>query len=415
MKIKRFFAKDMRQAIRNVREELGPDAVILSNRKLNGGIEIVSAIDYDESLFSNMSAASDKGRQESLSREQQNQNQNQVLDSDNSSEAIDTAAANTTAPAEWMEDPMLIHMKQELKYLRGVLENQLSQFSQSDLQRRDPERAATIHKLEQLGIDTDLSQEIASMLPAGLDTEQGWRQSLGLLSHQIHVTDDDILSRGGVVALVGPTGVGKTTSVAKLAARYSLRHGNRQVALISTDSYRIGAQEQLLNFGRILDVPTYAVNDASELSERLRDLADKRLVLIDTAGMSQRDIHLSEQLQTLNESSCQIRTYLVMASNTQSSTMQDVMRSFSKARPEGCILTKIDETTSLGGALSAIMRYQLPVAYLSDGQRVPEDMHPARAHSLVSRAVSMMQEQEMMLERHPNPTIINRKMANANV
>jgi flagellar biosynthesis protein FlhF len=411
MKIKRFFAKDMRQAIRNVREELGPDAVILSNRKLNGGIEIVSAIDYDESLFSNMSAAADKGKQESLSREQQNQ----VVDSDNGNDTIGAAAANTAAPAEWMEDPMLIHMKQELKHLRGVLENQLSQFSQSDLQRRDPERAATIQRLEQLGIDIDLSQEIASMLPAGLDTEQGWRQSLGLLSHQIDVTDDDILSRGGVVALVGPTGVGKTTSVAKLAARYSLRHGNRQVALISTDSYRIGAQEQLLNFGRILDVPTYAVNDATELSERLRDLADKRLVLIDTAGMSQRDIHLSEQLQTLNDSSCQIRTYLVMASNTQASTMQDVMRSFSKASLEGCILTKIDETTSLGGALSTIMRYQLPVAYVSDGQRVPEDMHPARAHSLVSRAVSMMQEQEMMLERHPNPTIINRKMANANV
>ena len=169
MKIKRFFAKDMRQAIRNVREELGPDAVILSNRKLNGGIEIVSAIDYDESLFSNMSGAADKGRQESLSQEQHNQ----VLDSDNGSDAVDAVAANTAAPAEWMEDPMLIHMKQELKHLRGVLENQLSQFSQSDLQRRDPERAAIIHRLEQLGIDTDLSQEIATMLPAGLDTEQG--------------------------------------------------------------------------------------------------------------------------------------------------------------------------------------------------------------------------------------------------
>ncbi len=411
MKIKRFFAKDMRQAIRNVREELGPDAVILSNRKLNGGIEIVSAIDYDESLFSNMSTASERNRQETATPSLQQS----VAEQTDFNDAAAVSPSVTPEQAEWMEDPMLIQMKQELKQLRGVLENQLSQFSQSDLQRRDPARAATIHKLEQLGIDSDLSQEFAAMLPAGLDTEQGWRQSLGLISQQIDVTDDDILSRGGVVALVGPTGVGKTTSVAKLAARYSLRHGNRQVALISTDSYRIGAQEQLLNFGRILDVPTYAVNDATELSERLRDLADKRLVLIDTAGMSQRDIHLSEQLQTLNDSSNQIRTYLVMAANTQSSTLQDVMRSFNKANLEGCILTKIDETTSLGGALSTVVRYQLPVAYLSDGQRVPEDMHPARAHTLVSRALSMMQEQEMISERSPNPTIINRKMANANV
>ncbi len=411
MKIKRFFAKDMRQAIRNVREELGPDAVILSNRKLNGGIEIVSAIDYDESLFSKMNESADRDQQESPTQEQSQR----TPDTEATSVSPQATAAATASQAEWLEDPMLIQMKQELKHLRGVLENQLSQFSQSDLQRRDPARAATIQKLINLGIDADLSQEIASMLSADLDTEAGWQQSLGLISEQIDVTDDDILSHGGVVAMVGPTGVGKTTSVAKLAARYSLRHGNRQVALISTDSYRIGAQEQLMNFGRILDVPTYAVNDAEELSKRLRDLADKRLVLIDTAGMSQRDIHLTEQLQTLNDSQFDIRTYLVMAANTQSSSLQDVMRSFGRARLEGCILTKIDETTSLGGALSTILRYQLPVAYISDGQRVPEDMHPARAHSLVSRALQMMQEQENTSEKYYNQPILNRKVANANV
>jgi flagellar biosynthesis protein FlhF len=260
-----------------------------------------------------------------------------------------------------------------------------------------------------------LGQELVAQLPTDVDIEQGWHQMLGILSHQIEVTDDDILTRGGIVALVGPTGVGKTTCVAKLAARYSLRHGNRQVALISTDSYRIGAQEQLMNFGRILDVPTYAVNDAKELSDRLKDLADKRLVLIDTAGMSQRDIHLSEQLQTLSDCSSRIKTYLVMAANTQASALREVTRTFSKSQLEGCILTKIDETSILGDALSTLIRYQLPIAYFSDGQRVPEDMHPARAHSMISRAVSLMQQQEMISEKYPNTMNINRNMANAHV
>ena len=411
MKIKRFFAKDMRQAIRNVREELGPDAVILSNRKVNGGIEIVSAIDYDESLFSNM-ASTEESPQEDVVRDYQPHYQDAIAEP-----AVENLYCSKPAAtqAEWMEDPMLVQMRHELKHLRGVLENQLSQFSQTDLQRREPGKAAIVQRLEQLGLDNELSQAFASTLPTDLDSERGWHQALATISHQLQVTDDDILTRGGVVALVGPTGVGKTTSVAKLAARYSLRHGNRQVALISTDNYRIGAQEQLLNFGRILDVPTYSVGNAKELSERLRDLADKRLVLIDTAGMSQRDIHLSEQLQTLSESASRIRSYLVMAANTQASTLNDVMRTFHKSHLEGCILTKIDETTSLGGALSAIIRYQLPIAYLSDGQRVPEDMHPARAHALVSRAVSMMKELEITSERYPIHININRKVANAHV
>ena len=200
MKIKRFFAKDMRQAIRNVREELGPDAVILSNRKVNGGIEIVSAIDYDESLFSNMTAASERGLQDTSGQPEDNRSAEYHVGQEH---AADTSSANASQP-EWLEDPMLIQMKHELKNLRGVLENQLSQFSQSDLQRREPGKAAIIQRLERLGIDADLSLEFASMLSADMDIENGWRQALALVSHQIEVTDDDILSRGGVVALVGP-------------------------------------------------------------------------------------------------------------------------------------------------------------------------------------------------------------------
>jgi len=413
MKIKRFFAKDMRQAIRKIREELGPDAVILSNRKVNGGIEIVSAIEYDESLFSNMSdahASMHGHTDESSAVAEPDQS-----DTSAAEEMLASTSDHADLDAEWMEDPMLIQMKHELKHLRSVLESQLSHFSQSEMERSDPGKAAVIRRLEQLGIDTDLARQFVSVLDKNLDLETSWRQVLALVAHQIVIAEDDILSQGGVIALVGPTGVGKTTSIAKLAARFSLRHGNRQVALISTDSYRIGAQEQLLNFGRILDVPTYMVNNEKELSERLNDLKDKRLVLIDTAGMSQRDIRLSEQLQTLENCSELIKTYLVMSANTQTSSLRDVVHSFSEADLQGCILTKIDETTNFGGAISTIIRYQLPVAYVSDGQRVPEDMHPARAHSLVSRAVTLMQQEDAKKAKQPKPQILNGKMAHAHV
>jgi len=411
MKIKRFFARDMRQVIRNIREELGSDAVILSNRKVEGGIEIVSAVDYDEALFTDMTGSS-PGREPG--RNIQDSEAESVNFTNPDAEVSETARpGKKSRQVEWMEDPMLVQMSGELKTLRDVLESQLSHLSQSDAQRRDPEHAAVFRRLEKLGIEVDLAHEFISQLDPGLDLESSWRQSLGYISHQLQVTSDDILSRGGVVALVGPTGVGKTTTIAKLAARFSLRHGNRQVALISADSYRIGAQEQLQNFGRILDVPTYSVNNACELSDRLQDLHDKRLVLIDTAGMSQRDMRLTEQLQTLDACSSLIKTYLVMSANTQTSTLNEVIRSFRKSNLKGCILSKLDETTSLGGAISTILRYQLPIAYISDGQRVPEDLYPARSHTLVSKAVTLMQQQEGIAGKYPNKMNLNRKMANA--
>ncbi|NOY66343.1 MAG: flagellar biosynthesis protein FlhF [Gammaproteobacteria bacterium] len=409
MKIKRFFAKDMRQAIRSIRDELGPDAVILSNRKVDGGIEIISAIDYDDSLYSNMAGSNTSSQTSSKKQEE-------PVAKEAESDAI-VSSPNYNDPnsvkAEWMEDPMLTQMRQELKSLRGVLESQLSHLSLSDFQRRDPQKAAIMRRFEQLGIDADLSQQFASVIDSESNLEDGWRHALALLAHQIQVSDDDILSKGGVVALVGPTGVGKTTSIAKLAARFSLRHGNRSVALISTDNYRIGAQEQLLNFGRILDVPTYTVNNTDELSERLNDLREKRLVLIDTAGMSQRDIKLSQQLQTLEDSSDEIQTYLVMAANTQTSTLQDIMLSFSKSNLKGCLLTKLDETTSLGGVISTVIRNQIPITYVSDGQLVPEDLHLARAHSMVSRAVTLMQQHELVMKNNQLNMNIIGNMANA--
>ncbi len=408
MKIKRYFAADMRQAIRMVRDEQGPDAVILSNLKVEGGIEIIAAIDYDEALVNQaMGQASSPAPQPapvqpaapaaSASKS--------FWQSRTAAAAPEPAAPTPTptpAPARseaerkssiyWAQDPTLVEMRREIHDLRGLLENQLAHLAWGDMQRRQPIKTELLRRLTDLGLAPALCQSLADKVGPVEDEEQGWRRALGLLAHHVNVTDDDILNSGGIVALVGSTGVGKTTTVAKLAARFALRHGQRSVALITTDCYRIGAHEQLFTYGRILGVPVQVASNHDELRTALSSLSDKRLVLIDTAGMSQRDLRLTEQFTTLRDSGFPLQTYLVMNATTQTSVLQETLRAFGSVNLNGAIMTKLDEAASLGGVLSVIAQHGLPLAYVGDGQRVPEDLHPARAHNLINRAVSLMQQ-----------------------
>ncbi len=362
MKIKRFFAPNIRQAIRMVREEQGSDAVILSNTTVAGGVEIVAATDYDEDLL--------RGRPQA--------------------EGKNARAAADKSKIVWAQEPALVDMRGELKSLRGLLERQLSGLAWGELARRHPLRARLIYSLREIGLSPALARQIAHAADGDKDYPGVWRQALGVLAHRIVVTDDDILTHGGVAAFVGPTGIGKTTTIAKLAARFVLRHGARHVALVTVDHYRVGAHEQLGAYGRILGVPVHTALDREELHAILKTLAGKRLVLIDTAGMSQRDLRFADQLAMLNISP--IKIYLVLSTTTQLSGLLDVVRAFQQTRLAGCILTKLDECTNLGGVISILAQNALPAAYISNGQRVPEDIQPARAHHLISAAVAFMQQ-----------------------
>jgi len=187
------------------------------------------------------------------------------------------------------------------------------------------------------------------------------------------------------VALLGPTGVGKTTTVAKLAARFALRHGRRHVALVSTDSFRVGAEEQLFIFGKLLGVPVFSAGDASELGRVLDHVRDRRLVLIDNAGLNPRDLRLGAQLE-MNRCVPFIKSYLVLSAVLQSGVLREVVRAYRDVRLQGCILTKLDEAVTLGDLLGTVIRERLPVAYAADGQRVPEDLHPGRGERLAALA-----------------------------
>jgi len=393
MKVKRFFAPDMRQAIRLVREAQGPDAVILSNRKVEGGIEIIAAVDYDESLLND--DASGTVSQPSFDNRVE-QSASYSTGATPLAKAVQPVSANQQM--KWSQDPSIVAMRDEIKQLRSLLENQLAHLAWGDLNRREPLHAAVMRRFSSMELDTALIERVSAPAVHARDEEHAWQLALSELTASVPVAEHDAMDRGGIVALVGSTGVGKTTSVAKLAARYVLSHGQRHVALLTTDSYRIGAHEQLMTYGRLLGIPVQIASDHRELRSALNSLAEKRLVLIDTAGMSQRDVRLSEQFATLADSGIPIRTLLVLSATAHPSVLDETVDAFSGVALEGAILTKLDEAASLGGVLSTLINRQLPVMFVTNGQRVPEDIHPARAQSLVQKAAELAPGSEVLAE-----------------
>lgn len=384
MKIKRFQAADVRQAIREVREVLGPDAVILSNTRVDGGVEIVAATDYDETQFRRQAPVTHSVAEQSK---------------------IEIDPTQSTAPAYvapqqniWSQEPTLVQMRKEIASLRDMLQNQLSDLTWKDMARQSPAQMQVLQRHMRMGTDVELAKQLVTTGQNVDDLETAWRQSLGKLAAQVPLSDQDIIEKGGIMALVGPTGVGKTTTIAKLAARCALKHGARQVGLITTDCYRIGGQEQLRSYARILGVTLRVARNHQELSEALSDMLDRRFILIDTAGMNPRDMQLTQKIAMLMQHSPRIRHFLTISATTQNHALSDIIKAFSHLNLSGCILTKTDECSSLGGAISAIIRHQLPLAYVCDGQQVPEDLGLARPNSLVNQASELMQSEQQALD-----------------
>ena len=390
MKIKRFFAPDIRQALRQVKSTLGADAVILSNKKVDGGIELVAAMDYDESVIA-------AGEPNIPAVENRYSHQRKAADYRHVSEPLPEIELPKAPPVvskkvEWSQDPVLVEMRKEMQELRRLMENELSELTWRDMGKRRPVTQDNFRRLMSVGLDAAICRKLAHYAEDACTIEEAWRRAISRLAQELPVLKEDLVETGGVVALVGPTGVGKTTTIAKLAARFCLRHGNRQLALITTDNFRVGAQEQLNNYGRILDVPICSVSNADELNVALNNFSRKRLVLIDTAGMSQRDFQINERLSLLSQGNHPVRTILTLSATTQRAALANAVDAFGVCNPEACIITKMDEAGSLGGVISTLMERTIPLAYTTDGQRVPEDIHRARALNMITTAVDLAQE-----------------------
>lgn len=409
MQIRRFRAPDMRQAIRKVRDAVGPDAVILSNQRLaTGEIEIVAALDYDGSLPSSM--AEKKAPKPSAHAGPTTKRSEPYQDpSADYLERIERAKQHSPAPGSPSqpasfdlpplqddgEDPVVeealsvknaenarqIHeMELELQHVREMLEQQTAANSKAN-----PIEVQAREKLKRLG----LSDTVVSRLLDDIDLkgrEDDWNRLLAHLADYIPVRSNNTELQG-CIAFMGPTGVGKTTSIGKIAAQHVLKHGPGSVVLVTTDTYRIAAHEQLRTFGRILNVPVEVVNEYSDLNEVLAKYSDYSLVLVDTAGMNPRDSNLERQLLMMKRARVGLKKLLVLPCTSQRQVLKTVIDVYSQVQLDGCVLSKLDESASLGEAISVVVEEGLPVVYIADGQRIPDDIEPARAHNLISRAV----------------------------
>ncbi len=279
-------------------------------------------------------------------------------------------------------------MQSELADMRLLLEEQLSRMANIP-QMSSPQHSGLMRRLKHMGLTDVPAESIVKRVKNHSTMQEAWADALAVLSRQIPTVQEDRVMQGGVFAFVGPTGAGKTTTIAKLAARYVLEHGAENVALITTDTYRIAAHDQLRSLGRILNVQVKVVDDNQDLPAVLRSLKGCPLVLIDTAGFRLGDGQLKEQLQAL-DTSPNIQTLLVMASNSQLQMMKATIHAHQAGRIQGCVLTKLDETGSLGEAISVVLEHQLPLYYTTNGQEIPQDLEVAKGHRLVSRAVSLL-------------------------
>jgi flagellar biosynthesis protein FlhF len=281
-------------------------------------------------------------------------------------------------------------MGTEMKMMRRMLETQLAQLAWNDMTRRAPVHVEILRELTEIGISQELSEYILKQLPEKVELGFARRFAIAGLSQYLLVTGDRWLENGGRVAFIGATGVGKTTTLAKLAVRWVLRHGPRDIALVGSDTVRIGAQDQIQSLGQLLGVPVYTPENFESLPTLLGRLGDRhRMILIDTPGSSLRDGQLAHRLGVLSNCASQMETALVLAASTQAGAVEETVKRYASANPACCVLTKVDEAASLGGALSVLIKARLPVSYVSEGQRVPEDLRPARALELVSTAVRL--------------------------
>jgi flagellar biosynthesis protein FlhF len=310
MKIKRFQAADVRQAIREVRDVLGPDAVILSNTRVDGGVEIVAATDYDERQF----------KRQHVQAEPRPANNNAVADETLKVEINPSAQPRTSdvKPQQniWSQEPTLVQMRKEISSLKEMLHNQLSDLTWKDMERQNPTQVQLLQRHLSMGMQVDIAKEISNQIKGIEDLELAWRKSLGLIANRINIQENDVISNGGIFAFIGPTGVGKTTTIAKIAARCALKYGAKNVGLITTDCYRIGGQEQLRTYARILGVPVRVAKTHDELNDAIESLIDRRFILIDTAGMNQRDISLTEKFALLEHQTQPIKNYLTLSATT---------------------------------------------------------------------------------------------------
>jgi flagellar biosynthesis protein FlhF len=284
-------------------------------------------------------------------------------------------------------------LAREVAQLKSLVQQQFSQMSWQNWSSGDPRRGRIWQDLQDLGFSPLVARTLVDALPEGLDAQQSSAWVIEAITHQLSEFQPNVemIQRGGVYAVVGPTGSGKTTTIAKIAARCMALKDKSSVALITTDTYRICAIDQLRTYGKVIGVPVHVALNADELSSHLKALSDKHLVLIDTMGLSPRDVEITEQIGLLDRHD--IQKILVMNVASQPRALSEVAERFRGNGFYGAVLTKLDECSYVAGSIDLALREKLNLIYMSTGQRVPEDLYLADPHFLVQRAMRKHYEQ----------------------
>jgi len=383
MKVRKFLAATSHEVLRKVKDELGADAVILSNKQTPAGIEIMALADKDISALTHDTAheTTASPATKSAAKPVAPPKHKRTPETEQTSTVQKQSA---TQPP--VTDSQSAHIIQEIQAMRQMLEEQLTAMGWSNFSQRDPGGMKVLRTLLGAGFSPLLSRHLLENLPANRDFEQSLKKTIALLTLNLRTaTGDEIIEQGGIYALIGPTGAGKTTTTAKLAARAVIRHGADKVALLTTDSYRIGGHEQLRIYGKLLGVSVRSIKDIEDLQLMLHELRNKHMILIDTVGMSQRDQMLAEQIAMLNQCGTEIKHLLLLNATSSGDTLDEVISAYQKHNIHGCIITKVDESASMGIALDAIIRRKLVLHYVTNGQKVPEDLHEANSRYLLHR------------------------------
>ncbi len=342
----KFVGSTSREVLQKVKQALGDDALIVSNRPFGNGIEVTA-------LAASALTGAPRPR---------------------------ANIANDTRETEGVAALLM----REMVAMKAMMQRELAGVAWSNLKHRAPARADMMQRLLDAGFSPALSRELIAVVTEGATDADARKAVSAEIERRLPLASrESLVEQGGVYALVGPTGVGKTTTIAKLAARCVVRRGGASLALLTTDSYRIAAHDQLRVYGKILNVPVHAIKDTHDLKVTLAELRDKKTILIDTIGMSQRDQLVAEQTALLTGCGTVVKRLLLLNSTANAATLDEVITSYANGGIQGCVITKVDESASVATALDAAIRHGLDVHYVTNGQRVPEDLHlPNRAYLL---------------------------------
>lgn len=377
MSSKRFVAKTAREVMTQVRNELGADATIISHREINGWHEITATQTTTKSLSPTPTKDPLGSDKQLLAKRAQEMLVLFNSKQDAREAKLDSEQKVPEPVAKKEEDQNSLEaLLSEVREMKTSLQSQLNDISWGATSPHNQTKNMLISNFIDLGFNQDLIKRVIKKLPIDLGYEDALLWTRDLLSKNIKSTEDEseILQGKGIYALLGPTGVGKTTTIAKIAARYALENGNSSVGLISTDTYRIGGNEQLRIYAKIMGVDMLVAKNLDELNAATEKLSDKKLILIDMAGLSHKDAMVKTQLQMLSDAKTSIKKVLCLNANNTTEGLNAVAMAYAKTGLEACIITKADEAITLGSALNVVMKNKLKVLYLTNGQRVPEDI-----------------------------------------